>query len=61
MSSNNNQATTGRNSFASRLLNKAIEDRKKTGEFSAITPADATKFATESPTESKETAAPVKN
>jgi hypothetical protein len=44
-----------RSNFASRLLNKAIAERTKTGEIKKPTVADAEKYAV--PTESKEVAA----
>ncbi|HEY9733280.1 MAG TPA: hypothetical protein V6C89_15280 [Drouetiella sp.] len=41
----NDQRTTSSNTFASRLLNRALNDRKKTG--NKLTTADAAKFAAE--------------
>lgn len=46
MSNDNNSGNVTRNSFASRLLNKAINERKKTGE-KTITTAEAAKYAQE--------------
>lgn len=44
-----NLAQTGRTNFASRLLSKELNNRKKTSEqFSKLTPADAAKYAVQS-------------
>ena len=46
MSNENNQGVGTRSSFASRLLHKAISERKKTSE-TQVTIAEAAKFAFE--------------
>ena len=46
-----------RNSFASRLLNKELNLRKKTTQELKISPADAAKYANAETAEIKETAA----
>ena len=58
MSNENNQGVGTRSSFASRLLNKAISERKKTSE-TQVTTAEAAKFAVEEK-EQKETATTIK-
>lgn len=57
--SNENDQTITRNNFASRLLNRAISERKKTGEIS-LTSAEAVQYAVPEE-EKKETAATVQS
>lgn len=57
MSNDNNVQSGTRTNFASRLLNKTMSERKKTGEID-LTTGDAAKFAV-AETEKKETATTV--
>lgn len=48
MSNENEELVSTRDNFASRLLNRAISERKKTGEIS-LTTGEAAKFASPEP------------
>ena len=59
MSNDNEQVTTTPNNFASRLLNRSLNERKKTQEIPWTT-ADAAQYSVPEP-ETKEIATTVKN
>jgi len=59
MSNDNEQVKSTPNNFASRLLNRAISERKKTGEIT-LTTGEAAQYAVPE-TETKEVASTVKS